>query len=71
MLAMGPLRGMPWGVALFLVYALAILAGIGLFSMRERAEELGGLLSLATGSSGHGTCLTARLPLPAQDIGNP
>ena len=46
-------------------------AGIGLFSMRERAEELGGLLSLATGSSGHGTCLTARLPLPAQDIGNP
>ena len=24
------LRGMPWGVALFLVYALAILSGIGL-----------------------------------------
>jgi hypothetical protein len=28
--AMGSVRGMPWGVALFLVYALAILAGIGL-----------------------------------------
>jgi hypothetical protein len=27
---MGSMRGMPWGVALFLVYALAILAGIGL-----------------------------------------
>lgn len=27
---MGSVRGMPWGVALFLVYALAILAGIGL-----------------------------------------
>ncbi|HTK44690.1 MAG TPA: hypothetical protein VL749_05020 [Patescibacteria group bacterium] len=27
---MGTLRGMPWGLALFLVYALAILAGIGL-----------------------------------------
>src|SRR3982751_1588435 len=27
---MKPMRGMPWGVALFLAYALAILAGIGL-----------------------------------------
>jgi hypothetical protein len=27
---MGSMRGMPWGVVLFLVYALAILAGIGL-----------------------------------------
>ena len=27
---MGSVRGMPWGVGLFLVYALAILAGIGL-----------------------------------------
>ncbi len=26
----GSLRGIPWGVALFLVYALAILTGIGL-----------------------------------------
>jgi signal transduction histidine kinase len=46
-------------------------AGIGLVSMRERAEELGGSLGLATGSSGHGTCLTARLPLPTQNPGNP
>jgi hypothetical protein len=28
--AMGSVRGMPWGVVLFLAYALAILAGIGL-----------------------------------------
>src|SRR5881396_3858642 len=27
---MPSLRGMPWGVALFVVYALAILAGVGL-----------------------------------------
>jgi hypothetical protein len=27
---MGSLRGMPWGVAVFLVYALLILTGIGL-----------------------------------------
>jgi hypothetical protein len=27
---MGSLRGMPWGVALFLAYALILLAGIGL-----------------------------------------
>jgi hypothetical protein len=27
---MGPARRMPWGVALFLVYALLLLAGIGL-----------------------------------------
>ena len=27
---MGSVRGMPWGVALFLVYALLLLAGIGL-----------------------------------------
>jgi hypothetical protein len=28
--AMASLRGVPWGIALFLVYALLILAGIGL-----------------------------------------
>jgi len=27
---MGSLRGMPWGVGLFLVYALVLLVGIGL-----------------------------------------
>ena len=27
---MGSLRGMPWGVGLFLAYALLLLAGIGL-----------------------------------------
>ena len=27
---MVPVRGMPWGIGLFLVYALLILAGIGL-----------------------------------------
>ena len=30
MKAMPSLRGMPWGIALFVVYALLILAGIGL-----------------------------------------
>lgn len=37
---MGSVRGMPWGVALFLVYALLILAGVGL--------SLGYVVDLAT-----------------------
>jgi signal transduction histidine kinase len=37
-------------------------AGVGLRSMRERAEELGGRLSVAAGARG-GTCVRATLPL--------
>lgn len=36
--------------------------GVGLASMRERAEELGGTFSLGTGPTG-GTRVMARLPL--------
>ncbi len=39
----------------------AACAGLGLHSMRERAEELGGRLELASGS--HGTHIEASLPL--------
>jgi signal transduction histidine kinase len=37
------------------------VSGVGLASMRDRATELGGQLSIATGPSG--TALHARLPL--------
>lgn len=37
-------------------------AGVGTSSMRERAEELGGTLTIAVRPEG-GTCVTARLPL--------
>ena len=37
-------------------------AGVGLTAMRERAAELGGLLSIS--SSGVGTTVSARLPIP-------
>jgi glucose-6-phosphate-specific signal transduction histidine kinase len=36
-------------------------AGVGLHSMRERAEELGGVLVM---TSGPGTCVSAYLPAP-------
>jgi signal transduction histidine kinase len=39
-------------------------AGVGLSSMRERAEELGGTLAIESGPEG-GTCVLACLPLPA------
>ena len=37
--------------------------GIGLTSMRERAEELGGSLSVRSDAGGRGTVVAARLPL--------
>lgn len=37
--------------------------GFGLFSIRERAEHVGGTLVLRRGS-GQGTCAVLRLPLP-------
>ena len=39
-------------------------AGVGMSSMRERAEELGGTLTVGTGPEG-GTQILARLPLRA------
>jgi two-component system NarL family sensor kinase len=44
----------------------AVRAGVGMASMRERAEELGGTCAVAAIPTG-GTCVTARLPLPAVD----
>ena len=41
-------------------------AGVGMSSMRERAEELGGALVVEPGPEG-GTRVLARLPLPASD----
>ena len=38
--------------------------GVGLTSMRERAEELGGTCTL-TSASGRGTVVQARIPLAA------
>jgi signal transduction histidine kinase len=41
-------------------------AGVGLSSMRERAEELGGTLVVEPGSDG-GTRVLARLPVPVME----
>ncbi len=41
-------------------------AGVGMSSMRERAEELGGKLSVEAPPEG-GTCVLARLPLPHEE----
>jgi signal transduction histidine kinase len=43
-----------------------VRAGVGMASMRERAEELGGMCAVAALPTG-GTCVTARLPLPVAD----
>jgi two-component system NarL family sensor kinase len=40
--------------------------GLGLVSMRERAEELGGSLTVGAGTGGRGTVVTATLPLGAK-----
>ena len=44
------------------------VAGVGLSSMRERAEELGGTLTVEPAGPGGGTCVLARLPLFASDV---
>src|SRR5215204_3063314 len=43
------------------------VAGVGLSSMRERAEELGGTLEVEPGPQG-GTRVLARLPLPTLEV---
>jgi signal transduction histidine kinase len=39
------------------------VAGVGLRSMRERAEELGGSCAVVPGEGGRGTTVLATLPL--------
>jgi two-component system, NarL family, sensor kinase len=39
---------------------------VGMASMRERAEELGGTCAVAAIPTG-GTCVRVRLPLPKED----
>ena len=46
------------------------VAGVGLSSMRERAEELGGTLAIEPGPEG-GTRVLARLPLPTSEEEHP
>ena len=41
--------------------------GLGLVTMRERAEQLGGTLEVRRGDGG-GTCVRARLPMGAADV---
>ena len=43
----------------------SLRAGVGLRSMRERAEELGGTLTIEPAQGG-GTCVLARLPLDGE-----
>lgn len=43
------------------------IAGVGLISMRERAEELGGTLIIQARQDGIGTRIVARLPLPGEE----
>jgi len=42
-------------------------AGVGLASMRERAEELGGACVISRGSEG-GTCVVASVPLREVEV---
>jgi len=39
------------------------MAGVGLASMRRRAEELGGTFAVGVGAAGRGTCVRAVLPV--------
>lgn len=38
-------------------------AGVGLAAMSERADELGGLVTVSRGVDGHGCCIAATIPL--------
>jgi two-component system, NarL family, sensor kinase len=42
-------------------------AGVGMSSMRERAEELGGTLTIESPGPEGGTRVLARLPLPEEE----
>jgi signal transduction histidine kinase len=43
------------------------VAGVGMVSMRERAEELGGRFAIGPRPEGPGTRIEVRLPLPAPE----
>ena len=46
-------------------------AGVGLLSMRERAEELGARFTIGPGHAGQGTLVSVEFPLPAaQGVGH-
>ena len=47
-----------------------VTAGVGLLSLRERAEELGGQLRGASARSGGGTTVRAVLPYGGRDRGD-
>jgi signal transduction histidine kinase len=47
---------------------LAAPSGVGLASMRERAEEFDGRCTVGARRGGRGTVVTARLPLAVEEV---